>query len=54
MSTQKVSNPTELLNLPDAAGALGLDLPPVVVPLLMLVREPLPVGGAERKPPVMG
>src|SRR3974390_1295738 len=25
----------------------GADLPPVVVPLLMFVREPLPLGGAE-------
>jgi hypothetical protein len=30
------------------------DLPPVVVPLLMLVREPFPMGGAERNPAAMG
>jgi hypothetical protein len=30
------------------------DLPPVVVPLLMLVRQPLPMGGAERNPAAMG
>jgi len=30
------------------------DLPPVVVPLLMLVWQPLPLGGAERNPAAMG
>ena len=29
------------------------DLPPVVVPLLMLVRAPFPMGGAERNPAAM-
>lgn len=30
------------------------DLPPVVVPRLMLVREPFSMGGVERNPAAMG
>jgi hypothetical protein len=36
------------------SGATVIDLPPVVVPLLTLVRQPLPLGGAERNPVAMG